>query len=232
VTPHVVFVGAGGIGHPAIAALAHAEVRITVIDDDRIEPSNLHRLALADDRDIGAPKADVARRVRNRDGDATIFDRVTPDVATRMFATATLVVEGSDNYATKFLVADACGLLGIPSVHGAAVAWMGTVLPVVPGNSACYRCVFEDLPEGDALDCATAGVYGPVTSLIGGLMAAEAMRLLAGDARHAGSVAQYDGWRQTFRSVGFERRPGCALCGTRAIRALDPSRYIPQHCLA
>jgi adenylyltransferase/sulfurtransferase len=229
----VVIVGAGGIGHPAIGALARADVTLRVIDDDRVEPTNLHRLPLARDEDVGTLKTDViARELRafGRTHDQMVVDRVTPETAHTLLEGAAVVVEGSDNFATKFLVADACALLGIPSVHGAALGWIGTVLSVLPGQTACYRCLFEDLPQGDTVDCSTAGVYGPVTSVIGALMAADAERLATGEHAFAGTIGSYDGWRNTFRTVKVPRRADCPLCGARTIRDLDASRYYAPLC--
>jgi adenylyltransferase/sulfurtransferase len=231
----VVVVGAGGIGHPAIMALAGARVALRVIDDDRVDPTNVHRLPLATAADVGALKTTViarALRAAGRTHDEMVVDHVTPATARTLLEDATVVVEGADNYPTKFLVADACHLLGVPVVHGAALGWLGTVLPVLPGATGCYRCLFEDVPAGDAINCATAGVYGPVTSVIGALMASDALRLARGDHATAGSIACYDGWRNTFRAVAVPRRPGCPLCGTGAIRDLEPHRYHPPECAA
>lgn len=232
-TAVIAIVGVGGIGHPAVAALARSGAALRFIDDDRVESSNLHRLAFALESDLGQPKTAVAWRMAGgRAEDRVIAGRINPNTALEWLGGASLVIEGSDNFATKFLVADACGILGIPTIHGAAVGWVGTVMPVVPGRSACYRCVFEDVPTGDAVDCASAGVYGPVTTAIGSLMAAHALRLLRGDLRFAGSVARYDAWQQRFRSSTFPRRPECPLCGTRTILSLDPERYSPPECAA
>jgi adenylyltransferase/sulfurtransferase len=231
--PVIAIVGAGGIGQPAIRALAGSRVTLRVIDDDRVEVSNLHRQILASDDDVGRLKVDVvAREMRNsgRNDDRFHVARVTPGTARELLDGADVVIEGSDNYATKFLVADACALLEIPAVHGAAVGWLGTVLTTIPGRSACYRCVFEEAPGGETMDCATAGVFGPVTSVIGALMAADALRVLHGDHRHLGSVGSYDGWRNTFRSTRFAPRRDCPLCGTRAIQSLDPARYVAPDC--
>jgi adenylyltransferase/sulfurtransferase len=231
--PIIAVVGVGGIGHPAVAALARCGASLRLIDDDRVEASNLHRLPFALESDVGSPKTAVAWRMAGgRADDRVIAGRVAPDCALEWLAGADVVVEGSDNFATKFLVADACGLLGIPSVHGAAVGWIGTVMSVVPRESACYRCVFETVPGGDAIDCASAGVYGPVTTVIGALMAAHAIRLIGGDRSLAGSLARYDGWRQRFRASTMPRRDDCPLCGTRTIHSLDPERYSPPECAA
>ncbi len=227
----IAIVGLGGIGHPAVAALAREGFAFRFIDDDRVEASNMHRLAFALESDLGTEKTAVAARMAGaRSEDRIIAGRVAPDTALEWLRGADVVIEGSDNFATKFLVADACGLLGVPSVHGAAVGWNGTVMPVVPGQSACYRCVFEDVPSGDAVDCASAGVFGPVTTVIGALMSAHARRLARGDVAYAGTVARYDGWQQRFRATAMPRRSDCPLCGTRTIHALDPERYSPPTC--
>ena len=232
-TPVIAIVGTGGIGQPAVHALADAQVALRVIDDDRVEVSNLHRQILANSDDVGRLKVDViARELRGRGRTDATFHvaRVTPNTAFELLAGADVVIEGSDNYATKFLVADACMLLGIAAVHGAAVGWLGTVLTTIPGRSACYRCVFEGPPGGDTVDCATAGVFGPVTSVVGALMAADALRVVRHDDRYLGAVGSYDGWRNTFRSTRFAPRRECPLCGTRAIQNLDPARYVAPDC--
>ncbi len=224
----VALVGVGGLGCPAAFALARAAVPLRLLDEDRVERSNLHRQMLFAEDDIGRPKVEVAEQALRRWTQVRGIPRhVAPENVLELLEGCELVVEGSDNLPTKFLVADACRILGIPVVHGACVGWRGTVLPVAWGRGACYRCVFEDLPrDEDAPDCATAGVYGPVTALIGAVMAADALALRGGRLERAGVVARYDGWRQHFRATAFARRRDCRLCGDEApLPALDASRY-------
>jgi len=224
----VAIVGVGGLGCPAAYALARMGLALRLLDEDRVERSNLHRQMLFEEGDVGRPKVEAAARaLPGRAPIEPVASHVAPDNALALLAGCALVVEGSDNLATKFLVADACRVLNVPVVHGACVGWHGTVLPVAWGRGACYRCVFEDLPVGeDAPDCATAGVYGPVTSVVGALMAADALALLAGDLARGGVLARYDGWAQGFRATRFERRPDCPLCGDGApLPALTASRY-------
>lgn len=232
--PRVLVVGAGGVGHPAVRALREeSALRLRVVDEDRVEKSNLHRLLEATEEDVGRSKLEVLARARApfaHPEDEWLPTRFLPDNAAELLRGVDLVLEGSDNYATRFLVADAAFLAGVPSVHGAAVGWLGTVLPVLPERSACYRCIFEDLPPGDALDCSSAGVFGPVTTVVGSLLAADGLRLLAGDASRAGVLAAFDGRRNSFREVRLHRRAACPLCGERTLRALDPSRYAPARC--
>lgn len=228
----VAVVGVGGLGCPAAWALSRSGVSLRLLDEDRVERSNLHRQMLFTEADVGERKVVAARRALASIAPGVAVDaiaeHVAPERALELLRGVDVVVEGSDNLATKFLVADACAALRVPVVHGACVAWIGTVLPVAWGAGPCYRCVFEDLPplDEDGATCATAGVYGPITSVIGAMMAADALRLGRGDLSHAGSLARYDGWSQTFRASKIRARRDCALCGADAgAVSLDPSKY-------
>jgi molybdopterin/thiamine biosynthesis adenylyltransferase len=228
----VAVVGVGGLGCPAAWALARAGVSLRLLDEDRVERSNLHRQMLFDEGDLGTYKVEAAARAIRRVAPScevsAVPEHVAPERVEALLGGATLVVEGSDNLPTRFLVADTCAALGIPVVHGGCVAWHGTVLPVAWQHGACYRCIYEELPPAvDACeaagDCATVGVYGPVTSVIGALMAADALRLLSNDLTHAGSLLRYDGWRQRARATRFSRRDECPLCGaTSAMHTRRP----------
>lgn len=232
----VLLVGVGGIGHPCALALAPMPgVQLVFLDDDRVERSNLHRLVAFDEAHVGAPKAHALAEHIERElhaaRPAVIVDRATPESVRAHIADADIVVEGSDNFATKFLVADACGLAGKPSVHGAAVGWSGTVLSVVPARSACYRCVFEDLPVGDAVDCATAGVFAPVTAMIGAVMAAHVREMLGPEPARAAKLSHFDATAGMFRHRTMQRRSDCPLCcEARVITAIDASRYSAPLC--
>lgn len=216
-TPFVAVVGVGGLGCPAALSLAEAGVPLRLIDEDTVERSNLHRQVLFGDADVGRRKVEAAREALARVAPGVAIEarpeHLVPDRADDLLGGAAVIVEGSDNLPTKFLAADAARRLGVPVVHGACVGWRGTVLPVSWGDGACYRCVFEDVPEEETTSCAIAGVYGPVTSVVGAVMAADALRLLRGDRGAAGSLARYDGWNQTFRATRFARRRDCPLCG-------------------
>jgi molybdopterin/thiamine biosynthesis adenylyltransferase len=232
----ILCIGVGGIGHPAALALAQdPSVALTLLDDDRVEAGNLHRLVGFDERDLGRPKAealaDCIASLRGGARPEVRLERVGPDSIRGWVSRADVIVEGSDNYATKFLVADACALEGRPCVHGAALGWSGTILAVAPRAGACYRCVFEDLPSGDALDCASAGVFGPVTTVVGAVMAAEALRLTRGHIDRAGALSHFDARAGVFRTRRIARRPDCPLCReARVITAIDPGRYAPPSC--
>ena len=213
----VAVIGVGGLGCPAALALAEAGVALRLIDEDTVERSNLHRQVLFAEADVGRAKVSAAKdalaRIAPGAGVETRAEHLVPERAEALLRGVSAIVEGSDNLPTKFLTADVARRLGVPVVHGACVAWHGTVLPVSWGDGACYRCVFEEPPEEETANCAIAGVYGPVTSVIGAMMAADALRLLRGDRAIAGNLARFDGWRQTFRASRFPRRSDCPLCG-------------------
>jgi molybdopterin/thiamine biosynthesis adenylyltransferase len=210
-------VGVGGLGCPAALALAEAGIDLRLIDEDTVERSNLHRQVLFTEAHLGRRKVDAARASLLAIAPALTIEarpeHLVPERAEVLLRGAAVIVEGSDNLPTKFLTADVARRLRVPVVHGACVAWHGTVLPVAWGDGACYRCVFEEVPDEEATNCAVAGVYGPVTTVVGAIMAADALRLLRGDRAAAGHLARFDGWNQTFRASRFGRRGGCPLCG-------------------
>jgi adenylyltransferase/sulfurtransferase len=226
----VLVVGVGGLGCPCAIALARAGVgTLRLCDDDVVDVTNLHRQILFDDESVGEPKLDEAERALRSMADVRIertATRFLPQHARDLIDACDVVVEGADNFATKFLVADACALAGIPVVHAAAVRLHGTALAVSARGAPCYRCVFEDLPRGDAPNCEVAGVLGPMVGVVGALQADLALALL--DGRDVGGTfVAYDAAADTLRKTRFRAREGCALCGSaRRIDDLDERRYI------
>jgi molybdopterin/thiamine biosynthesis adenylyltransferase len=233
-------IGVGGLGCPAALALTRAGVgKVVLADDDRVDATNLHRQILYYEPDIGSDKLDVACRVLGRRSGPgqeleLVRSRFLPENAREIVRSVDVVIEGADNFATKFLAADACALERRPIVHGAAVRWNATVLAVGSNGRPCYRCLFEDLPPSTALaNCAEAGVMGPVVGLAGALMADLALRSLTSDAAVYGTIYTYDGRRDLLRAVEVRRRAGCSLCGqTREICAIEESRYTNPSCAA
>jgi molybdopterin/thiamine biosynthesis adenylyltransferase len=221
-----VVIGVGGLGCPAALALARAGVgTLGLVDPDAVEPSNLPRQLLYDDGDVGRAKVDVAaERLRAIAPAARIL-------ATRARFTAgdaawlrdfDVVLDGTDSIAAKFTVSDAAVAARVPLVHAGAVDWRAQLLTIVPGVSACYRCVFEEPPPPDDVpSCQEAGVLGPVVALAGSLQAADALRIATGETPElAGRLLTIDLRAGTWRSVSVARRPRCAACGS----AIDRER--------
>lgn len=247
--PRVLLIGAGGLGAPAALALAASGVPMTlaIVDDDRVERTNLHRQILFTEQDLGRSKAAVtAAFLRARfAADVDVLEtRFVPETARELLDGVALVLEGSDNFPTKFLAADACFLLGIPIVHGAALRWYGTALAVAGagarGVGACYRCVFEEPPAGEAPTCADAGVVGPAVGLVGAAQADLALQVLA--AREFatpatadppavapfGTLVTVDGLAKNWmRKRHVAPRRTCPLCGEGA----SPPRLAPEDYL-
>jgi molybdopterin-synthase adenylyltransferase len=211
----VLIVGIGGLGAPAAMALAAAGVgTLVLVDPDRIELSNLHRQPLYDTADVGRPKVDVAsERLR---GLHPALDVVTREehFAARHLERVDVVLDGTDSIAAKFAVNDACVAAGIPLVHAGVLGFRAQLLTVLPGRSACYRCVFEEAPPpGDVPSCQDAGVLGPVPALAGALQAAEVLRLLTGGrAAFADRLLTIDTREGRWRAVPVASNPRCPIC--------------------
>jgi adenylyltransferase/sulfurtransferase len=211
-------IGLGGLGCPAALALARAKVGTLVLcDDDRVELTNLHRQVLYSDDDIGRDKLDAAKEALLAEGAQDVKlvrSRFLPENARELVRDVDVVLEGADNFATKFLAADACHLEQTAVVHGAAVRLMGTAWTVGPHGAPCYRCLFEDiLPDDVAPNCSGAGVFGPVVGFVGALMADLALDELLGLRDRRGTIFTFDGKKQGLRPVSVKSRASCALCG-------------------
>lgn len=214
-------VGAGGLGSPVALYLAAAGVgHIRLIDDDRVDRSNLQRQVLHTDAAVGAYKVDSARErllALNPHLDLdTRAQRLGADNIERLFGGVDLVIDGSDNFPTRYLVSDACVKLGLPMVYGAVERFAGQVgvfaAGVRRGHSPCYRCLFPE-PPLEAPNCAEAGVLGVLPGLIGLLQANEALKFLLGIGRVLdGRVLSVDALQMGFREIGVPADPECAVC--------------------
>lgn len=249
-------VGAGGLGAAAGLVLARSGVgHITVLDDDRVDVSNLHRQLLFDGAAVGHHKAplaatrlqDEAKAHGHTTTTACVIERALPDTVCDLLTGHDLVIEGADNYATKFMTADAARLLGLPVVHAGAVRWVGwakatagktgrTGKTVKTGTTSdapgpCLRCIFEDIPRGQPDTCASAGVVGPVVGVLGAIQAALALRLLGGEPGAAHELWNYRALAGTLRRRSIGANPNCPLCAGE-IASMDPERYAPPDCAA
>jgi adenylyltransferase/sulfurtransferase len=231
----VVLIGAGGIGAPAALALGEHLRELVVVDDDVVELSNLHRQVLFEESDVGRPKLEALRdALRGRFSHLAVSlvpGRAVPDTVMEIVSGADVVLDATDNFPSRFLIADAAHLAGVPVVHAAAVRWQATVMAVSPAGAPCYRCLFEDLPTGPVVDCATAGVMGPVCGVSGAVAADRVLRILEGDAEAFGHIVTYDGRRDRLRQVAVAARSDCHLCSEGAkIGAIEASRYTGAAC--
>lgn len=229
----VLLVGLGGLGCPAALALVRAGVGVLrLCDDDQVDEGNLHRQILFGPDDVGADKLVAAERTLQPLARASgtrielVRSRFLPENARALAHDVDLVIEGADNFATKFLAADACYLEGRPIVHGAGLRWLGTAWSVTAVGRPCYRCLFEDVPAEPQANCDAVGVMGPVVGIVGALMAELALRMLSA----GGSCNQLwtlDGKTDTLRRVQVTARADCALCGsTPSIHDIEESRYL------
>ncbi len=217
----VAVVGAGGLGSPSALYLAAAGVgRITIVDSDVVDLSNLQRQVIHAAADVGRSKADSARDRMTAINPGVVVEpvraRLDAKNARGILAGHHVVLEGSDNFETKFAVNDACVALGIPVVHGGVLRFTGQVFTTIPGKSACYRCVFEAPPEpGSIPSCAVAGVIGPVPGVIGCFQAGEAIKAIVGCGEPlAGRILEVDLLAGTVRTIGVRPRSGCPACAT------------------
>jgi adenylyltransferase/sulfurtransferase len=213
-------VGAGGLGSPIALYLAAAGVgRITLCDFDVVDPSNLQRQVLFGSDDVGREKVAVAaERLRDLNPHVAIEavpDRVSSANVRSLVRNADVVLDGSDNFTTRYLVSDACVLEGTPYVYGSIYRFDGQVSVFHPPAGPCYRCLFPE-PPPDALvpNCAQAGVLGVLPGLVGSVQAAEALKLLLGRGRSLlGRLLLVDALDGQFREVRLRRDPGCPACG-------------------
>lgn len=215
----VLLVGAGGLGSPAGLYLAAAGIgTLSLVDDDHVERSNLQRQVLHGDDDIGRPKVrSAAARLQTLNPGVRVHaieQRLLAENACELLAGHDLVIDGADNFATRYLVNAACVQLGIPWVYGAVERFRGQVSVFVPGQGPCYRCLFPEPPPAEfAPNCSEAGVLGVLPGVIGLLQATEAIKQLLGLGQTLqGTLLNYDALRMRFDRIGLERDPACPGC--------------------
>ncbi|MCI4369496.1 MAG: molybdopterin-synthase adenylyltransferase MoeB [Thermoplasmata archaeon] len=219
----VLIVGAGGLGAPSALYLAAAGVgEIGLVDSDRVELSNLQRQVLYSTSEVGEPKVDAAgRRLAGLNPGVllTAFpQRLTSENAFDILRPYDLVIDGSDNFPTRYLVNDACVLLGKPNVYGSVYRFEGQASVFDASRGPCYRCLFpEPPPPGFSPSCADAGVLGVLPGIIGLVQAVEALKLLLGQGEPlVGRLLLFDALAMRFRELKLGKSPECVVCGPNA----------------
>jgi adenylyltransferase/sulfurtransferase len=223
----VLLVGAGGLGSPVGLYLAAAGVgRLGLVDFDQVDASNLQRQIIHGTADIGRSKLDSARdRIHDLNPGVAVephATRLTSANALELAGEYDLVIDGSDNFPTRYLVNDTCVLLGKPYVYGSIFRFEGQASVLATPDGPCYRCLFrEPPPPGLVPSCAEGGVLGVLPGLIGVIQATEAIKLLLGIGETlAGRLLLVDALTMRFRTLTLSRDPDCPACGTREIREL------------
>jgi molybdopterin/thiamine biosynthesis adenylyltransferase/rhodanese-related sulfurtransferase len=230
-------IGAGGLGSPALLYLAAAGVgHIGIIDDDFVDESNLQRQVIHGTSDIGRAKVESAvRQIAELNPDVTvepIQERLCPENVLDLVGRYDLVVDGADNFATRYLINDACVILGKPNVHGGVDRFRGQVTVFSLPDGPCYRCLFDEPPPpGTALNCAEAGVLGVVPGIIGTIQTAEAFKLMLGIGEPLiGRLLTFDALPMTFREISIRKDPDCPMCGPNGPKTLDGIEYTEFSC--
>jgi len=227
---HAVIVGCGALGSFHAGALARAGVgRLSIIDRDYVEPSNLQRQWLFEEQDAAdaLPKAVAAERRLKRINSSVQVRALVTDLtaanAADCLGGASVILDGTDNFETRFLVNDFAVRNGIPWIYGAAVGSYGITMPVVPGFTPCLRCVYPNPPSGAQPTCETAGILGVAVSVIASLQVAAALRILCQADLHA-RLATVDVWTGALRQIELpERDPECPACARREFPYLEES---------
>jgi adenylyltransferase/sulfurtransferase len=216
----VLLIGAGGLGSPLGLYLAAAGVgRIGLVDYDVVDFSNLQRQVLHGTDDVGRPKLhSAADRLRaiNPEVRLDLYEtRLTSANALSVLGPYDVIIDGTDNFPTRYLVNDACVLLGKPNIYGSIFRFDGQASVFYPGRGPCYRCLYpEPPPPGEVPSCAEGGVLGILPGLIGCIQATEAVKLLLGKGSPlVGRLLLYDALQMTFREFKVRRNPRCPICG-------------------
>lgn len=217
-----VIVGCGALGTVIANTLARAGVgHLVIADRDFIELNNLQRQILFDEEDIarGLPKAVAAAQKLRRINSSIRVDPVVTDVHFGNIETlirgANVVLDGTDNFETRYLINDACLKNNIPWIYGGVIAGHGMSMTILPGKTPCLRCLFAEMPPpGAAATCDTAGVLGPIVGVIASIESAEAMKLLTGQGRLNEGLIAIDLWENCFEMIAIpERTENCPACG-------------------
>jgi molybdopterin-synthase adenylyltransferase len=225
----VVIIGCGALGAAQANALVRAGVgTVRIVDRDYVEPSNLQRQILFDEADAAEnlPKAVAAERKLRRVNSEVRVEGMVTDADSRnvedLVAGFELILDGTDNFETRYLVNDAAVKLGIPWIYAAAVGSEAATLTVLPGRTACLACVYPELPKGLHPTCDTVGVISPAVAWAAAIQTSEALKVLLGrEAELHGALLACDLWKNRFHQIKPRRELGCRVCGAREFIHLD-----------
>lgn len=219
----VLIVGAGALGSPAALYLAAGGVgTIGIVDSDKVDLTNLQRQIIHHTSDVGVEKTvSAAGKMRALNPDVTVktyHEWARAENIRDIIRGYDFVIDGTDNFPSKFLINDACHFERIPFSHAGILRFDGQLITVLPGETACYRCIFEAPPPPEAVpSCSQAGVLGVLAGVIGSLQATEAMKYLLGIGDLlTDALLVYDALKMEFRKVRLNRNPNCRLCGENA----------------
>jgi adenylyltransferase/sulfurtransferase len=233
----VLCIGAGGLGSPSSMYLAAAGIgTLGIVDDDVVDASNLQRQILHGTNRIGDPKVEsAAQTIKNLNPDVKVdkhHTRITSDNALELVAPYDVIVDGADNFATRYLVNDVALRLGKPVIHASIFRFEGQLTLFPANGSPCYRCLFPVPPAPNEVpSCAEGGVLGVLPGILGVLQATEVIKLVLaiGDSL-AGRLLVYDALRTTFRELKVRRDPKCPTCGDGVDRASIPLIDYNEFC--
>lgn len=231
----VLIIGAGGLGSPVALYLAAAGVGcIGIIDEDNVDLSNLQRQILHTTAEIGTPKIESAYKK---------LTALNPHINVRTYRTMLnaanaleickdydVIVDGSDNFATKFLVNDVCVLLHKPYSHGGILRFSGQTMSIKPKESTCYACIFDQPPNDKYIpNCASAGVFGSIAGMLGSIQATEVLKIITGIGEPLfNQMLSFNAMDMSFRKITLKRNPQCRVCGENGISTLQD--YAQKTC--
>ncbi|HCC69271.1 MAG TPA: adenylyltransferase [Nitrospiraceae bacterium] len=232
----VFIVGAGGLGCPVGYYLTAAGIgTIAIIDSDSVEISNLQRQIAHSTKTIGIPKVESAKATfESLNPDVNVValnEKINKDNIRDLISDYDAVVDGSDNFPTRYLVNDACVMLKKPLISGAILKFEGQVTTIIPGNGPCYRCLFEEPPPpGLVPSCQEAGVLGAITGVIGALQAVEVLKFIIGKGDLLkGELLIYNALKTSFRRVKIPRNPDCPICSENP-KIKELIDYTQEYC--
>jgi adenylyltransferase/sulfurtransferase len=233
----VLVVGAGGLGAPLIQYLAAAGIgTLGLVDDDTVDDSNLQRQVLHTTDRVGMLKVESGRQtITALNPDVKVVGhevRLTKSNVLDIFKDYNIIVDGTDNFATRYLINDATVLLKKPNVHGSIYRFEGQATTFLPYDGPCYRCLFPEPPPREmAPSCAEAGVLGLLPGTIGIIQATEVVKLILGIGEPlVGRLLTYDALTTTFRELKLRRDPNCPMCGPDAPTSLENIEYSDVAC--